>query len=215
MTAVAVLPARLARLVPRLGAVSTGRTAEKSIRARLVSAAISYTVEHGWSALTMTKLADRVGVSRQTVYNELGSKPQLAEAMVMRELETFLLLVDAAFLDNPDDLVAAIREAARGALALAAKSPLLHAVLSTSQGAESDLLPLLTTNSAPVLSAAGELIRAHVSTYDVHLPEDRVEGLIDMVVRLVISHVMQPAADPGATADNIAWIAGRVLAPTP
>lgn len=215
MTAAAVLPARLVRLVPRLGAVSTGRTAEKSIRARLVAAAISYTVEHGWSALTMTKLADRVGVSRQTVYNELGSKPQLAEAMVMRELETFLLLVDAAFLDNPDDLVVAIREAARGALALAAKSPLLHAVLSTSQGAESDLLPLLTTNSAPVLSAAGELIRAHVSAYDVDLPEDRVEGLIDMVVRLVISHVMQPAADPAATADNIAWIAGRVLASTP
>ena len=49
-------------------------------------AAARFTAEHGWGALTMGKLADLVGVSRQTVYNELGGKPQLAEAMVMREL---------------------------------------------------------------------------------------------------------------------------------
>jgi len=32
-----------------------------------------------------------------------------------------------------------------------------------------------------------------------------------MVVRLVLSHVMQPSADPAATADDIAWVAERVL----
>ena len=72
----------------------------------LAAAAARFTAEHGWGALTMGKLADLVGVSRQTVYNEIGGKPQLAEAMVMRELELFLDLVDSAFHDNPDDLVA-------------------------------------------------------------------------------------------------------------
>lgn len=182
-----------------------------SIRERLVAVAIELTVERGWSALTMARLADKVGVSRQTVYNELGSKPRLAEAMVMRELEEFLRLVDGCFADHPDDLVAAIRAAAREALVLARKSPLLHAVLSSSQGAESDLLPLLTTQSTPVLTAAGSMIRTHVASYDVDLPRERIDGLIDMVVRLVISHVMAPAAEPDQTADDIAWIAGRVL----
>lgn len=183
-----------------------------SLRDRLVTAAIEFTATRGWSALTMAKLADRVGVSRQTVYNELGAKPQLAEAIVMHELGAFLQHVDQAFLRHPDDLIAAIEAAARKALEMAEESPLLHAVLSSSQGAESDLLPLLTTHSAPVLSVAGDMIRSHVATYDVDLPEDRVESLIDMVVRLVISHVMQPSRPAAETANNIAWIAARVVA---
>jgi hypothetical protein len=55
------------------------------------------------------------------------------------------------------------------------------------------------------------MIRSHVTSYDVHLEEPRVEVLIDMVVRLVLSHVMQPTAQPAQTAETIAWIAERVL----
>ena len=45
------------------------------LRDRLIAAAVDLTVEQGWAALTMRGLAERIGVSRQTVYNELGSKP--------------------------------------------------------------------------------------------------------------------------------------------
>jgi AcrR family transcriptional regulator len=182
-----------------------------SHRDRLLSAAARFTAEHGWGALTMAKLADLVGVSRQTVYNEIGGKPQLAEAMVLRELELFLEVVDSAFQDNPDDLVRAIEAAAFRVLDLAGTDPLLHAILSSSQGADSELLPLLTTNSEPLLGAAAQMIRTHVASYDVRLEEPRVEVLIDMVVRLVLSHVMQPTAQPAQTAETISWIAERVL----
>jgi AcrR family transcriptional regulator len=213
----------LTGVLPRLGAMtSAGVRAAQPIdqpvdqpvthRDRLLAAASRFTAEHGWGALTMGKLADLVGVSRQTVYNELGGKPQLAEAMVMRELELFLGLVDSAFEDNPDDLVAAIRAAAFRVLDLARTDPLLHAILSSSQGADSELLPLLTTNSEGLLGAAGQMIRSHVATYDVPLDEQRLEVLIDMVVRLVLSHVMQPSGDPAETAETVAWIAARVLA---
>ena len=180
-------------------------------RDRLLTAAARFTAEHGWGALTMAKLADLVGVSRQTVYNEIGGKPQLAEAMVLRELELFLDLVDSAFQDNPDDLVKGIEAAAFRVLDLARSDPLLHAILSSSQGADSELLPLLTTNSEPLLGAAGQMIREHVSSYALPLEERRVEALIDMVVRLVLSHVMQPTAQPAETAETIAWIAEQVL----
>jgi AcrR family transcriptional regulator len=180
-------------------------------RDRMLSAAARFTAANGWGALTMGKLADLVGVSRQTVYNEIGGKPQLAEAMVLRELEIFLDMVDSAFQDNPEDLVRAIEAAAFRVLELARTDPLLHAILSSSQGADSELLPLLTTNSEPLLGAAGQMIRQHVATYDVHLEEHRVDVLIDMVVRLVLSHVMQPTAQPAKTAETIAWIAERVL----
>jgi AcrR family transcriptional regulator len=184
-------------------------------RDRLLTAAARFTAEHGWGALTMGKLADLVGVSRQTVYNELGGKPQLAEAMVMRELDLFLDHVDSAFTDNPDDLVAAIEAAAFRVLDLARTDPLLHAILSSTQGADSELLPLLTTNSEGLLEAAGQMIREHVTRYDVPLDEHRIEVLIDMVVRLVLSHVMQPSGAPAETASTVAWIAARVLTADP
>jgi len=203
--------AAVTTLLPRMRGMSAGRSERPTMRERLVTTAIDVTVNRGWSKLTMSALADKVGVSRQTVYNELGTKRQLAEAMVMEELGVFLGHVDGAFVDNPDDLVKAIEEAARRALEMARNSPLLHAVLSTSQGAESDLLPLLTTHSAPVLGVAGDMIRSHVAHYDVDLPEERVQSLIDIVVRLVISHVMQPAGSPDDTAADIGWIAARVL----
>jgi AcrR family transcriptional regulator len=190
---------------------TSAATAPLTHRDRLLSAAARFTAEHGWGALTMGKLADLVGVSRQTVYNELGGKPQLAEAMVMRELDLFLDHVDSAFTDNPGDLVAAIEAAAYRVLELARTDPLLHAILSSSQGADSELLPLLTTNSEGLLEAAGQMIRAHVDRYDVPLAAHRIDVLIDMVVRLVLSHVMQPTGAPAETASTVAWIAARVL----
>jgi AcrR family transcriptional regulator len=196
---------------PTLDRMSSLASAPVTHRDRLLAAAARFTAEHGWGELTMAKLADLVGVSRQTVYNELGGKSQLAEAMVLRELELFLEVVDSAFRDNPEDLVRAIEAAAFRVLELARTDPLLHAILSSSQGADSELLPLLTTNSEPLLGAAGEMIRAHVASYDVHLEAHRVEALIDMVVRLVLSHVMAPTAQPAQTAETIAWIADRVL----
>ena len=206
------------RATPRSDQRSAQRSAERSAqptthRERLLAAATAFTAEHGWGALTMGKLADLVGVSRQTVYNELGGKPQLAEAMVMRELELFLGLVDSAFVDHPDDLVRAIEAAAFRVLDEARTDPLLHAILSSSQGADSELLPLLTTNSEALLGAAGQMVREHVASYGVPLAEDRLEVLIDMVVRLVLSHVMQPSGEPQETAETIAWIAARVLTP--
>jgi AcrR family transcriptional regulator len=182
-----------------------------SWRDRLIAQAAELTRAGGWQAITMAKLADRVGVSRQTVYNEIGSKRQLAEAMIMHELEVFLQAVDAAFEENPDDLTAAIREAARRVLEMARRNPLLHAVLSASHGAESALLPLLTTQVEPLIEAAHGLVRRHLDTYDHGLEEDRIDPMVDMVIRLVLSHVTAPSTSPDETADNIAWIADRVL----
>jgi len=207
MTAVTPRPA----LSALLGSGENGGAGNGSWRARLVAQAAELTRAGGWQAITMAKLADKVGVSRQTVYNEIGSKRQLAEAMIMHELEVFLRAVDAAFEDNPDDLVEALREAATQVLEMARTNPLLHAVLSASHGAESALLPLLTTQVEPLLDAAHGLVRRHLDTYDHGLDEDRIDPLVDMVIRLVLSHVTAPSTSPQETADNIAWIADRVL----
>jgi AcrR family transcriptional regulator len=180
---------------------------------RVVAAAAELTLEVGWAGVTMGKLADRVGVSRQTVYNEVGSKPQLAEEMVLAELAKFLAVVDAAFDEQPADLVEAIRAASRGVLELARSNALLQAVISRSYGAETELLPLLTTRNDALMLAATEAVRARVTAYRIDIDDRHLDAAIDMVVRLVLSHVVHPLGEPAATADDIAWISGRTLRP--
>jgi AcrR family transcriptional regulator len=182
-----------------------------SLRERIVDAAVALTAQVGWARVTMAKLADHVGVSRQTVYNEIGSKPALAEAMILHELDRFLGVVDQAFDAHPGDLVGAIRAASLGVLELAQDNKLLHAVVSATHGADTELLPLLTTHAESLLAAAKVVVGERITPYDVRLEAEHLDAAIDMVVRVVLSHVMQPSAAPEHTAANLAWIAARVL----
>ena len=179
----------------------------------MVAAAVDLTTAHGWSHVTMARLADVVGVSRQTVYNEIGTKNALAEAMILAELERFLGVVDRAFDQHPDDLPEAIRAAAEAVLELAQDNRLLHAVVSATHGADTELLPLLTTHGGTLLGTAKLVIEQRVASYDVALDPALLGAAIDMVVRTVLSHIMQPSASPAETAADIAWLAGRALRP--
>jgi AcrR family transcriptional regulator len=180
-------------------------------RERVVDAGVRLTSEIGWSQVTMAKLADAVGVSRQTVYNEIGTKAGLAEAMILRELDRFLGVVQLAFDQHPDDLVEAIRLASRTVLENAEDNQLLRAVVSATHGADTELLPLLTTHAQSLLVVAKAVISERIAPYGVPLDAHRLDAATDMVVRVVLSHVMQPSGPAPATADDIAWIAERVL----
>jgi AcrR family transcriptional regulator len=161
----------------------------------------------------MGRLAERVGVSRQTVYNEIGGKPALAEVMILTELERFLSVVSEAFDAHPGDMVGAIRGAVRSVLELAEGNRLLHAVVSATHGADTELLPLLTTHADSLLGVAKVVIGERLAPYDLAIDGPHLDAAIDMVVRVVLSHVMQPSGTPAQTADDLAWVAARVLAP--
>ena len=164
-----------------------------TMRERVIDAAVATTTESGWSAVTMGAIAERVGVSRQTVYNEVGTKQGLAEAMILHELDRFLGVVTLAFDRHPTDLVDAIREASLGVLDLALDNKLLHAVVSATHGADTELLPLLTTHAESLLAAAKLVVAERLTPYDIGLDARHLEAAIDMVVRVVLSHVMQPS----------------------
>lgn len=184
------------------------------LRARLVSAAVRLTVDEGWACVTMARLAAEVGVSRQTVYNEIGGKAALAEAVIHEELARFLGVVTGAFDAHPDDLLGAMRAAVRGVLELAQDNPLLHAVVSATHGTDTDLLPLLTTHSGSLLATAKGVLLERVEVYETGLPPARLEVVIDMVARVVLSHVMQPSGTPEQTAEELAWLASLMLTGT-
>lgn len=203
--------AGLPRMTVMTTAAGTGPPVGASHRRRIITAAVEMTARSGWSAVTMGRIADVVGVSRQTVYNEMGSKQALAEAMVLDELGKFLSVVEDAFDRHPGDLVESIRAAARGVLELARDNALLHAIVSATHGADTDLLPLLTTRADSLLAAAEDLIARRLAGFTLPITQRQLAAGVDVVVRLVLSHVMQPSDTPQRTADDIAWIADRVL----
>lgn len=187
-------------------------TPPRATRDRVLDAAVRLTVDGGWARVTMGRVAEAAGVSRQTVHTEVGTKTGLAEGMILRELERFLVVVDSAFEQHPADIVAAIRAATERVLEHAHDNLLLKAVVSATHGADTELLPLLTTHSESLLAVAKEVVGTRVVGYDVGLDAEALDAAIDMVVRVVLSHVMQPGdTSPQRAAADLAWIAERVL----
>jgi AcrR family transcriptional regulator len=181
------------------------------LRTAILSAARRLTVEEGWASITMARLADDVGVSRQTVYNETGSKPELAQALVLDELARFLGVVTAAFDAHPHDLLAAVNDAVHDVLALTDGNPLLRAVVAGTHGADTDLLPLLTTSSLPLLDASYAVVHERLAAYTDD--DEALATTTDLLVRTTLSHTMQPSTTPEATARSLAAAVTRLLSP--
>ena len=186
------------------------------LRQRLLDEAAVFTAENGWASLTMAKLGQRVGVSRQTVYNELGSKPALADAIVAQELAKFLAAVEEE-LSSTDDRVLGIQRAVSRVLTMADENVLMRAVLSSVHGANSDLLPLLTTQAQPIIDSARDMIVARIETEhpDQPIPQDELLVAVESIVRLVMSHITAPTISTGRAAEAIAWVAASLLSELP
>lgn len=182
-----------------------------STRERIIAGAAELTAESGWANVTMARIAEQVGVSRQTVYNEFGTRADLAEAMVLQELSAFLTEVDAGFTEHPDDLVGGLVAAAQRVLDLARTNPLLAAIVTATHGGGGELLPLLTTRADAVIEAASLAVSTHVRTYDLD-PAAPVDAVVDLIVRSVLSHVMQPGSQSIEPA--ITWLAASLTQPT-
>lgn len=201
--------------------VATRGTFKESVRSmlrgQLLDAAAEALIAGGWSQLKMGDVATQVGVSRQTVYNEFGSKTGLGEALAMREAERFLEGITDRLNEHTDDLHKAIETAVEFTLAAAADNPVLKAVLTATRGGASELLPVVTSRSAPILVAATGVL---ISYLDEHWPEidlerEKLRFVIESVVRLVVSNLVMPMASAADVATNIAWIADRILNLTP
>ncbi|MFE6406026.1 TetR/AcrR family transcriptional regulator [Streptomyces sp. NPDC057837] len=71
-------------------------------RESLLDAAFAALARRPWSAVRMVDVAAAAGVSRQTLYNEFGSKDGLARALVRREADGYLAGVERALATHSD-----------------------------------------------------------------------------------------------------------------
>lgn len=180
----------------------------RALREELLDAAATLLTERGYQSVRMQDVADAVGVSRQTVYNEFGDKWGVAQAVVLRHNDQYLDGVDEA-LSRHDDLYSAVVAAVEFTLAAAADDPFQKAVL-TGSGSE-DLLPLLTTQAEPVVFAARNRMLEHALRQWPELPAAALPEIVDTAVRLTISHVVLPTEPPDVVARRIARVVIRYL----
>ncbi|GAA3180967.1 MULTISPECIES: TetR/AcrR family transcriptional regulator [Streptomyces] len=71
-----------------------------TVREALLDAAYAALADRPWTAVRMVDVAAAARVSRQTLYNEFGSKSGLARALVRREMEAYLAGVERALTET-------------------------------------------------------------------------------------------------------------------
>ncbi|MFE8016025.1 TetR/AcrR family transcriptional regulator [Streptomyces antibioticus] len=125
-------------------------------RESLLDAAFAALARRPWSAVRMVDVAATAGVSRQTLYNEFGSKEGLARALVRREADGYLAGAERA-LAAPGDVRERLTATARWTVCAARDNALVRAVLT---GCWSERLPSPTLSAVPSSSAVPAQRRA-------------------------------------------------------
>ena len=182
------------------------------LRDQLIDAALARAEGEVWERIRMADVAADVGVSRQTVYNEFGSKDGLAAAVLEREVGTILTGL-VAELDRQPELRAAVEAAVLWVLRFTAEHAVLQRVLAdTREGTGHAVVTLLMTSGDAALVPARTTLLAYGRQ---HWP-DRFAGaygeaVVDMLVRHLVSHVVLPAGDPDDVARDIARVIDLAL----
>ncbi|GGF40089.1 hypothetical protein GCM10011519_12200 [Marmoricola endophyticus] len=172
---------------------------------RLLDASVAIITEEGWDRLSMTKVAQRSGVPRQSLYKEVGVKSALGEAVVAREVERFLDRVRDGIAAHPDSVVDGLGAAARAALEYGKTNAVLKAILRP--GHDPELLELLTVRPEAALAQASRaVLEALGDETGVH------EAMVDTMVRLTMSHLLQPDVGVDEAVDRITRVVRSFVA---
>lgn len=183
------------------------------VRVRLLDAAHDIIESSGWSAVTMAGVAQVAGVSRQTVYNEFGTKHGVAEHLALRELERFLAVVRER-MESQNEIVASIRSACEGVLEVAEQSLLVRTIVGAAPNdQDTDFLKIMTTESGEIVEASVIVVQQSINELypDTPLTAPELSVAVELVVRLVLSAITRPSKRPTEAAADIAWIVGLAL----
>ncbi|WP_409469803.1 TetR/AcrR family transcriptional regulator [Streptomyces sp. HC307] len=183
-------------------------------RESLLDAAYTALARRPWAAVRMVDVAAAAGVSRQTLYNEFGSKDGLARALVRREADGYLAGVERA-LATHSDARERLTATAEWTTSAARENALVRAMLT---GCWNERLPAPRLSAVPSSSAIPAQRRADgplPSPGDfVALVRDRAVAVLagpgaqqtdtadlarscELVVRLALSCVAAPPVEGG------------------
>ncbi|HJT91544.1 MAG TPA: TetR family transcriptional regulator [Mycobacterium sp.] len=157
-------------------------------------------LKRDWSSITLSAVAQAAGISRQTIYNEFGSRQGLAQGYALRLADRLVDAVDDSIQGNVGDIYAAFLEGFRSFFAESAADPLVISLLTGTT--KPDLLQLITTDSAPIITRCSERLTSTFMDSWVRASEEDAGVLARAIVRLCMSYVsMPPEADHDVARD--------------
>jgi AcrR family transcriptional regulator len=153
-----------------------------------------------WSAITLSDVARAAGISRQTIYNEFGSRQGLAQGYGLRLADRLVGAVDAALQANVGNIYEAFLQGFRDLFTELSADPLVISLLTGV--AKPDLLQIITIGSAPIINRASERLATALIHSWVAASDEDGGVLARAIVRLALSYVsMPPEADHDVAAD--------------
>jgi AcrR family transcriptional regulator len=153
-----------------------------------------------WSSITLTDVARAAGISRQTIYNEFGSRQGLAQAYALRLGDRLVDDIDAAINNNVGLIHEAFLEGFRAFFVASASDPLVISLLSGA--AKPDLLQIITTDSGPIITRCSQRLTTTFQNSWIRATEEDSGVLARAIVRLALSYVsMPPEADHDVARD--------------
>jgi AcrR family transcriptional regulator len=153
-----------------------------------------------WSSITLSDVAKAAGVSRQTIYNEFGSRQGLAQGYALRLADRLVDAVGDAVDNNVGQVHTAFHEGFRSFFTESAADPLVISLLTGA--AKPDLLQIITTDSAPIITrASAKLTEIFLNSW-METTAENAGVLARAIVRLALSYVsMPPESDHDVAAD--------------
>ncbi|GAA3829743.1 TetR/AcrR family transcriptional regulator [Nocardioides panacisoli] len=146
-------------------------------------------LENPWAEVTLEAVAKKAGVSRQTLYNDFGSRRGLAEAYTFAMAEAYCDAVDDLLAAEPEPL-AALEAAMQLFLTGAAEDPLIRRVQSGE--AHHDLVRIVTADSGPLLDRIAERLAAGLAGRWPTVDAATVEAAATLMARLALGLVTMP-----------------------
>jgi AcrR family transcriptional regulator len=195
----------VARVTQRAGGPASQRVpyAEASrvlLRDSILDGMRELLLTRDWSSITLADVARAAGISRQTIYNEFGSRLGLAEGYALRLADRLVDAVDYAIDANVGDIHAAFLQGFRSFVAESASDPLVISLLTGA--AKPDLLQIITTDSAPIINHCAERLTGSFAHSWVKHSDEDAGVLARAIVRLAMSYVsMPPEADRDVAVD--------------
>lgn len=182
------------------------------LRELALDAARDVVLDRGWAAVRMGAIAATIGISRQSLHAEFGTKEELGNALVMRETSTFFDGLQILLAEHPGDLAAGVLAAAQYMLAVTRDNPLLQTILTLAPAnGDVSLLPLLTTRSEPLIDGAVHVFGDWVAEQWPALDPADAHLMVETMVRLTLSHILTPTREPSEVAQDLARVACRCV----
>ena len=192
--------ASVAVVSPSRGRIPYAEASKVLLRDLVLDAMRDLLLTKDWSSITLADVAKSAGISRQTIYNEFGSRHGLAQGYALRLADRLVGAIGDAIDDNVGDVHGAFIAGFRSFFLQSAADPLVISLLTGA--AKPDLLQIITTDSGPIITrASAKLTDAFMHSW-VNATEQDAGVLARAIVRLAMSYVsMPPEADHDVAGD--------------